>query len=508
MTQSQQQSKLTAQQQVQDYLTAQQHKGLLRLLTCGSVDDGKSTLIGRLLHDTAQIYDDQLSRLKQDSQRHGTTGAELDLALLVDGLQAEREQGITIDVAYRYFSSEKRKFIIADAPGHEQYTRNMATGASNCEVAVILIDASSGVQTQTRRHAFIAALLGIRTFVVAVNKMDLVDFSQSVFEAICNDFAALLQGLPLAGQIPKVECVPLSALGGDNVVNRSKNMPWYSGPELLSLLEAVDIQAQDTAQPLRFPVQYVNRPDGHFRGYAGTLAAGEVAVGDEVLLLPGGQCSQVSQIVTFDGDLPRAYAGQAVTLCLKDDIDISRGDLLCDMNAPAHLATELTVMLVWLHQSPMALGTLYDVKLAGRVTQAKITAVDYVLDINTYNPLPHKDIGLNAIAQVTLSLTEPLAVDKYVHCRDTGGLIVIDRLSNATLAAAMITDIASNEIGQVSTSRQAASETGAISRTADLSAQQASNEQAFSSAELELNAYIRRYYPHWQALDIRKLKRR
>ena len=310
---------------VEAWMVAQQHKSLLRFLTCGSVDDGKSTLIGRLLHDTRQIYEDQLSSLHNDSKRHGTQGEKLDLALLVDGLQAEREQGITIDVAYRYFSTEKRKFIIADTPGHEQYTRNMATGASTCDLAILLIDARKGVLDQTRRHSFISTLLGIKHLVVAINKMDLVDYSEETFARIREDYLTFAEQLP--GNLD-IRFVPLSALEGDNVASQSVSMPWYSGPTLLEVLETVEIQRVVDSQPMRFPVQYVNRPNLDFRGYSGTLASGRVKVGQRVKVLPSGVESSVARIVTFDGDLDEAFAGEAITLVLKDEIDISRGDLL------------------------------------------------------------------------------------------------------------------------------------------------------------------------------------
>ena len=330
---------------VEAYLHAQQHKSLLRFLTCGSVDDGKSTLIGRLLHDTRQIYEDQLSSLHNDSKRHGTQGEKLDLALLVDGLQAEREQGITIDVAYRYFSTEKRKFIIADTPGHEQYTRNMATGASTCDLAILLIDARKGVLDQTRRHSFISTLLGIKHLVVAVNKMDLVDFSEETFNTIREAYLTFAEQLP--GDLD-IRFVPLSALEGDNVASQSEKMPWYSGPTLLEVLETVEIQRVVESQPLRFPVQYVNRPNLDFRGFSGTVAAGRVSVGQRLKVLPSGVESTVARIVTFDGDLPEAAAGEAITLVLKDEIDISRGDLLVDAAVSLPAVQSASVDVVWM----------------------------------------------------------------------------------------------------------------------------------------------------------------
>ncbi len=348
---------------VEAWLTAQQYKSLLRFLTCGSVDDGKSTLIGRLLHDTRQIYEDQLSSLQSDSKRHGTQGEKLDLALLVDGLQAEREQGITIDVAYRYFSTEKRKFIIADTPGHEQYTRNMATGASTCDLAILLIDARKCVLDQTRRHSFISTLLGIKHLVVAINKMDLVDYQQSVFEQIKQDY------LDFAGQLPDdldIRFVPMSALEGENVASQSQSMPWYTGPTLLDVLETVELNAVVDHQPMRFPVQYVNRPNLDFRGYAGTLASGTVKVGQRVKVLPSGVESTVARIVTFDGDLQEAGAGEAITLVLNDEIDISRGDLLVEASAELRAVQSATVDVVWMAEQPLQAGQSYDVKIAGK----------------------------------------------------------------------------------------------------------------------------------------------
>ena len=341
---------------VEAYLHAQQHKSLLRFLTCGSVDDGKSTLIGRLLHDTRQIYEDQLSSLHNDSKRHGTQGEKLDLALLVDGLQAEREQGITIDVAYRYFSTEKRKFIIADTPGHEQYTRNMATGASTCDLAILLIDARKGVLDQTRRHSFISTLLGIKHLVVAINKMDLVEFSEARFNEIREDYLTFAEQLP--GNLD-IRFVPLSALEGDNVASQSANMPWYSGPTLLEVLETVEIQRVVESQPLRFPVQYVNRPNLDFRGFSGTVASGTVQVGQRLKVLPSGVESSVARIVTFDGDLQEAAAGEAITLVLKDEIDISRGDLLVDAQASLPAVQSASIDVVWMAEQPLTPGQAY-----------------------------------------------------------------------------------------------------------------------------------------------------
>ncbi|PKG57844.1 sulfate adenylyltransferase subunit CysN [Shewanella sp. GutDb-MelDb] len=459
---------------VKEYLAQQQHKGMLRFLTCGSVDDGKSTLIGRLLHDSAQIYEDQLATLKSDSAKMGTTGDEIDLALLVDGLQAEREQGITIDVAYRYFSTDKRKFIIADTPGHEQYTRNMATGASTCDLAVILVDARYGVQTQTRRHAFIASQLGLRHFVVAINKMDLLGFDEKVFNDIKADFAEFAAQL---GDID-IRYVPLSALKGDNVVDRSTQTPWYKDGTLLELLETIDTRRELNSLPVRFPVQYVLRPDLDFRGFSGTVSSGVIKVGDELVALPSGKRSKVERIVTFDGDLSEAIAGQAVTLTLEDEIDISRGDLLSQVDNAPTLANQISADIAWMDEKQLQIGQLYDLKVAGKKLQATITNIEYLIDINTLERKDSDIIGLNDMARVTLELNEAIAIDPYTLIRDTGGMILIDRLSNATVAAVMA-------VSTAKTSKSAS---------------------PFTDFELELNALIRKQYPHWQALDISKLE--
>jgi sulfate adenylyltransferase subunit 1 len=457
---------------VEAYLDAQQHKSLLRFLTCGSVDDGKSTLIGRLLHDTRQIYEDQLSSLHTDSKRHGTQGEKLDLALLVDGLQAEREQGITIDVAYRYFSTEKRKFIIADTPGHEQYTRNMATGASTCDLAILLIDARKGVLDQTRRHSFIATLLGIRQLVVAVNKMDLVDYSQEVFEQFKQDYLNFAEQLPAEANI---RFVPLSALEGDNVATPSAKMPWYSGPTLLEVLETVNIVNHREQQPMRFPVQYVNRPNLDFRGYAGTLASGSVSVGQKVKVLPSGMTSTVSRIVTFDGDLQQAWADEAITLVLSDEIDISRGDLLVDASETVQSSQQAQLDVVWMAEQPLLAGQSYDIKVAGKKARAQVDEILYQMDINTLQQRHSDNLPLNGIGRVTLTFDQPLVLDPYQRNAVTGGIIFIDRLSNVTVGAGLVHE---------------------VSHTA------APSGSEFSAFELELNALIRRHFPHWGARDL------
>ncbi len=457
---------------VEAYLHAQQHKSLLRFLTCGSVDDGKSTLIGRLLHDTRQIYEDQLSSLHTDSKRHGTQGEKLDLALLVDGLQAEREQGITIDVAYRYFSTEKRKFIIADTPGHEQYTRNMATGASTCELAILLIDARKSVLDQTRRHSFISTLLGIKHLVVAVNKMDLVDFAEERFEQIKQDYLTFAEQLPSDLDI---RFVPLSALEGDNVATQSASMPWYTGPTLLELLETVEVKRLVEQQPMRFPVQYVNRPNLDFRGYAGTLASGSVKVGQRVKVLPSGVESAIARIVTFDGDLQQAAAGEAITLVLKDEIDISRGDLLVDAGDTHPAVQTAKVDVVWMAEQPLAPGQSYDIKVAGKKTRAGVTNIHHQVEINTLTQRVVESLPLNGIGLVDLTFDEPLVLDKYQENPVTGGLIFIDRLTNVTVGAGMVRE-PQEEVYQ--------------------------EPSAYSAFELELNALVRRHFPHWDARDL------
>jgi len=457
---------------VEAYLHAQQHKSLLRFLTCGSVDDGKSTLIGRLLHDTRQIYEDQLSSLHNDSKRHGTQGEKLDLALLVDGLQAEREQGITIDVAYRYFSTEKRKFIIADTPGHEQYTRNMATGASTCDLAILLIDARKGVLDQTRRHSFISTLLGIKHLVVAVNKMDLVNFSEEKFNEIRESYLTFAEQLP--GNLD-IRFVPLSALEGDNVASQSASMPWYSGPTLLEVLETVEIQRSVETQPMRFPVQYVNRPNLDFRGFSGTIASGSVQVGQRVKVLPSGVESAITRIVTFDGDLQEAGAGEAVTLVLKDEIDISRGDLLVDAEETLPAVQSAAIDVVWMAEQPLTPGQSYDIKIAGKKTRARVDGIQYQVDINNLAQHSVTELPLNGIGLVDFTFDEPLVLDQYQQNPVTGGLIIIDRLTNVTVGAGMV--------------REPKSQASVV-------------PSEFSAFELELNALVRKHFPHWGARDL------
>ena len=415
------------------YLAQHERKEILKFLTCGSVDDGKSTLIGRLLHDTRMIYEDQLDAIRKDSRTMGTQRDGVDLALLVDGLQAEREQGITIDVAYRYFSTAKRKFIIADTPGHVQYTRNMATGASTCDLAVILIDASNGVLPQTRRHTFIARLLGIRHLVAAVNKMDSVDYDQGVFEAIRDDYYAFTAELGM----DELHFIPLSALRGDNVVAHSTNMPWYTGGTLMQLLEDVQVPVDRDIDHFRLPVQLVNRPSPDFRGYSGSVAGGLVRPGDDVVVLPGGQQSTVERIVTMDGDLDAAHAPMAVTLTLADDVDVSRGDVLVAPHGQPHLADKLDAMIVWMADEPLVAGRQYLVKHGARQVVGQATQIRCLVDIDTLRHEAATGLELNEIGRVELTLTETIAFDAYGDNRALGGLIFIDRLTNVTVGAGM-----------------------------------------------------------------------
>ena len=418
------------------YLAQHERKELLRFLTCGNVDDGKSTLIGRLLHDSKMIYEDHLEAITRDSKKSGTTGDDVDLALLVDGLQAEREQGITIDVAYRYFSTAKRKFIIADTPGHEQYTRNMATGASTCDLAIILVDARYGVQTQTKRHSFITSLLGIKHIVVAINKMDLMDFDQSVFEGIKADYLAFAERIEL--QPTSLHFVPMSALKGDNVVNRSERAPWYEGQSLMEILESVEIAGDRNFDDLRFPVQYVNRPNLNFRGFAGTLASGVVRKGDEVVVLPSGKRSTVKSIVTCDGELEQATPGEAITLTLEDEIDVSRGDMLVHADNRPRIADSFDAMLVWMAEEPMLPGKKYDIKRATSYVPGSIASITHRVDVNTLEHGPASSLQLNEIGRVKVALDAPIALDGYAQNRTTGAFIIIDRLTNGTVGAGMI----------------------------------------------------------------------
>ncbi len=462
------------------YLAQHEQKELLRFLTCGSVDDGKSTLIGRLLYDSKMIYEDQLDAVRADSTKHGTTGEKVDLALLVDGLQAEREQGITIDVAYRYFSTTKRKFIIADTPGHEQYTRNMATGASTCDLAIILIDARYGVVTQTRRHSYIASLLGIKHIVVAVNKMDLLDFSESVFTKIKADYLAFAEKLGMK----EVFFVPISALNGDNVVNRSESSPWYSLPKhggqtLMEILENVPIAGDKNFSDFRFPVQYVNRPNLNFRGFCGNVASGVVKVGDAIKALPSGKTSRVKSIVTYDGDLQEAFAGQAVTLTLTDEIDISRGDMIALADDVVPQTNHLQAHIVWMTEKVLNPHTDYLFKFASKVVNGQVDTIHYRVDVNTQEHIQVEQLQLNDIAVVDVLLNQPVILDEYKHNRATGAFILIDRITNITVGAGMV-----------------------LSRL-DQKAVVASTD--FSAFELELNALVRKHFPHWGAIDLKQV---
>lgn len=425
-------------QDILGYLKQHENKDLLRFLTCGNVDDGKSTLIGRLLYDSKLIYEDQLQAVTRDSKKVGTTGDAPDLALLVDGLQAEREQGITIDVAYRYFSTEKRKFIIADTPGHEQYTRNMATGASTCDLAIILIDARYGVQTQTRRHTYIASLLGIKNIIVAINKMDLVEFSEARFNEIQAEYAQFVS--QLGDRKPSnIIYTPISALNGDNVVNVSENTPWYTGQTLMGSLESVQINRDTAKHDFRFPVQYVNRPNLDFRGFAGTVALGEINVGDKIIALPSGKSSTVKEIVTFDGNLEHAFAGQAVTLTLNDEIDVSRGNMLvrADQGVPT-ISRAVKASVVWMADQPLVIGKLYNLKVGTQTVPAKVTAINYRTNVNTLEQMQVDHLDLNAIANVTVEFDAPVVFDRYQDSRFTGSFIFIDRLNNVTIGAGMV----------------------------------------------------------------------
>ncbi|MDD2368614.1 MAG: sulfate adenylyltransferase subunit CysN [Sulfuricurvum sp.] len=457
---------------IEGYLKEQQHKELLRFITCGSVDDGKSTLIGRLLHDSKMIFEDQLESIKNDSKKSGTTGDKIDLALLVDGLQSEREQGITIDVAYRYFSTDKRKFIIADTPGHEQYTRNMATGASTADLAIILIDARYGIVTQTRRHSYIVRLLGIRNVVVAINKMDLIDFDQEVFEKINTEYHAFAKELGIQG----IYSVPMSALDGDNVVTKSERTPWYEGKTLLEILEEVPLAAAAADAQFRMVVQYVNRPNLDFRGFAGTVAAGTVGVGDTITTYPSAKQATIKSIVTYDGDLESASTGDAITLLLNEEIDISRGNVLIKTHESILQNNAFSANLVWMDEEKFLPGKSYIFKRSTTVTTAYAEGIDFRVDVNTQERHDAEYLGLNDIGSVRLVVAEPIAFDLYEENREMGGFILIDKITNNTVAAGMITQSTEKE-------RTVAKNT-------------------VSEFEIELNALIRRHFPHWNAATI------
>jgi len=476
--------KETISNDIERYLKEHEHKSMLRFLTCGSVDDGKSTLIGRLLYDSKTIFEDQLSAVESESKKYGTTGDKIDLALLVDGLQSEREQGITIDVAYRFFSTDKRKYIIADTPGHEQYTRNMVTGASTADVAVILIDARKGILTQTRRHSYIVSLLGIEHVIVAVNKMDLLDFDREVFEKIRDDYEKLADELEIKNRY----YIPMSALDGDNVVKRSDRTPWYDGKALLELLDTIDISRDEREDNFRFPVQFVNRPNLDFRGFCGTIASGSVKVGDEITVLPSGKSTKVASIIDA-GDIREsgeivttdyAQAPMAITLTTEDEIDISRGDMIVHTHSLPRVSNNLKVMIVWMDERPLEVGREYDIKRATTMLSGYIEHINYRVDINSYKREVVNSLHLNDIASCRLKLSRPIASDIYKSNRYTGSFIIIDRVTNNTVGAGMIVDVARRDNDKVTVSE----------------------EREYSEAERELNAYIRKHYPEWNCKAI------
>ncbi|WP_372880544.1 sulfate adenylyltransferase subunit CysN [Psychromonas sp.] len=457
---------------IEEYLRVHENKDLMRFITCGSVDDGKSTLIGRLLFDSKMIFEDHMAAIEKDSKKFNTTNEEFDLALLVDGLQSEREQGITIDVAYRYFATEQRKFIIADTPGHEQYTRNMATGASTCDLAIILIDARHGVQVQTRRHSYICSLLGIKHVVVAVNKMDAVDYDQAVYKKIKADYREFAKQLNIAD----IRFVPISALKGDNVVNESANMSWYPGSPLLRLLNTIQIE-NDVTDKFRLAVQYVNRPNLDFRGFCGTIASGEIRVGDTIQALPSGKQSKVKSIVTFDGDLQSAFAGMAVTLTLEDEIDISRGDMIVRPHEKPESSKNFIADVVWMTEDALHVDREYIIKAGAHSTFGSVVAINNKVDVNTMEKEQASQLELNEIGSCHFEVAEAVHFDNYSENRATGAFIIIDRLTNATVGAGMIR-------GSVET----------IAKEAP----------AYSAFEIEFNALVRKHFPHWNAKDILK----
>ena len=474
---------------IEQYLKEHENKEILRFITCGSVDDGKSTLIGRLLYDSKMIFEDQLASIEKDSKKSGTTGDKIDLALLVDGLASEREQGITIDVAYRFFSTDKRKFIIADTPGHEQYTRNMATGASTADLAIILIDARQGVLTQTKRHSYIASLLGIKNLIVAINKMDLVDFDQNRFEEIKKDYEEIIPNLPHNSDI-NFSYIPISALDGDNIVSNSEKSPWYTGLPLMDLLDTLPIH-KDENDNFRMPVQYVNRPHLNFRGFCGTITSGKIEVGDEITVLPSRKTSKEKSIVSNDvkdlrpkgkdetvESIQTAFAPMATTLTLEDEIDISRGDMIVKTNNIPKVSNHLSAMVVWMDEKPLTLNQNYVIKRATSVINGAFNSIEFKKNINTFEEVNTQSLELNDIAKVTLSLDREIAVDPYHENRYTGSFIIIDRYTNSTVGAGMIVD--------------------SIEGFAKLEEE----KREYTKAELELNAYIRSNYPEWGCKEI------
>jgi bifunctional enzyme CysN/CysC len=417
------------------YLEVHQHKSLLRFITCGSVDDGKSTLIGRLLYDSKMIFEDQLATLEADSKRMGTQGQEIDFALLVDGLAAEREQGITIDVAYRFFATKKRKFIVADCPGHEQYTRNMVTGASTADLAVILIDARKGVLVQTRRHSYLAKLLGIRNIVLAVNKMDLIDYDRDRYNVICDDYRAFAKSIG----IEDFTCIPISGFKGDNITTKSPNTPWFGGDPLITHLETVDLDVTtDQAKPLQMAVQWVNRPNLDFRGFSGQIATGSVKPGDAIRVLPSGKTSTISKIVTFDGERDQAVAGQSITLCFADEVDCSRGDVIATADAPPEVSDQFESTIVWMADDALIPGRAYWLKLGTQLVSATVQAPKYTINVNTMEHMAAKTLDLNAIGVAELATDKPIVFEPYADNRTLGGFILVDKITNATVAAGML----------------------------------------------------------------------
>lgn len=459
-------------QDILAYLKQHEDKELLRFITCGSVDDGKSTLIGRLLHDSKMIFEDQLAAIEKDSKKVGTTGEKVDLALLVDGLQSEREQGITIDVAYRYFSTDKRKFIIADTPGHEQYTRNMATGASTADLAIILIDARYGVQTQTKRHSFIVSLLGIKQVIVAVNKMDLVDFSEQRYNEICDEYKALAKSL----NIEEIHFKPISALEGDNVVSQSDKTPWFKDEPLMATLETIPLKLQSEMTQFRLPVQYVNRPNLDYRGFAGTIASGTVFPGDKITVLPSGVETTVKSIDTFDGALTSASAPLAITLTTSDEVDISRGDIIVKQGDNPCISDRLVANIVWMAEDELVAHKEYLVKFATKQTTAEVARIHHKVDVNTLQHQEAKALSLNEIAECEIKLNQKVVFDHYDENRQTGAFILIDRLTNVTVGAGMVIEA--------------------------LQSEQRAETRSYTTAEVELNKYIRTHYPEWGAKDI------
>lgn len=469
---------------IEEYLKRHENKELLRFITCGSVDDGKSTLIGRLLHDSKMIFEDQLASIEKDSKKVGTQGEEIDLALLVDGLQSEREQGITIDVAYRFFSTDRRKYIIADTPGHEQYTRNMATGASTADLAIILVDARYGVQVQTKRHSYIVNLLGIDKVIVAINKMDLVDFSQERYEAIKADYLKFSKNLHLND----MEFIPMSALNGDNVVNKSEHSPWYTGKTLMELLDTISIEDRINREHFRLPVQYVNRPNLDFRGFSGTIASGSIEAGDEIVVLPSKKMTKIKSIIPpaipqIGGKVDTvetvksAFAPMAVTVTTEDEVDISRGDMIVKSDDVPKISDTLEVMAVWMAESPMALYNEYWIKRATSTMTGSFEKINYQVDVNTLEHLDASTLELNAIASCRLSLTRKIAVDSYASIKGTGSFIIIDKMTNATVGAGMIIDTV-------------------------VSSEEKFSAEGYTAFEIELNALIRRHFPEWECKSI------